>query len=798
MSMKEAQTRSALIDPVLDQKGWSSSPNCQEYWVPEVPVYPGRIDSEGNHRDPGAADYVLYCELEPMAVIEAKAEGYAYDKGETQAKYYAEALGVRFAYSTNGHDVIEYDMANGGKSRVFPMSQFPTPYELAQQYGKDERSELEKVCQWTPFAHPGGKFTRYYQERAVEAVIAKLGRGEKRALLTLATGTGKTFIAYQLCRKLVLARWSNTKPLGNREPTILFITDRNILADQALGDFYFQDHACFRYLAGTEKVPMDRLVYFTLFQTLLGEDGNDTKYKKFKPDFFDLVIIDECHRGGRNDESQWRKILDYFSGACHVGLTATPQCDVNGNTYEYFGKPAYEYSLRRGIADGFLTQYRVDKLKSTLSAYKVEDGDIINCPEEIDPTKWYGNDEIERKHMLIYERDKHFVEALLERMPLDQKAIVFCVTQSHARRIARIIREVAATKGQADPHYCEVVTADAGKIGEGYLKQFQNNENTIPTILTTSEKLSTGVNAVNIRSIALFRNVNSMVEFKQIVGRGTRVCEGKGYFKIYDFTDATDKFKDPAWDGEVVCPKCGQNPCVCHKPEHKPCPVCGNYPCTCPPKPCPKCGHLPCICPPPVKPTIKIQLGPNRVVEAHWEEYVFVDDQRISVSEFIQNFVEAVTKVASDEQELREKWSTPDSRQELLESLKEYGYSPDRLKDVQKMLEREDCDILDIMLNLVYSEEALTRAWRVKHMESELAKLNPARRAFAEVVLQKYVTSGVWVLTRATLHDYLKIKFGSIAEATSELGYTNPADVIGLYDDLQRKLYDLSAEKVAV
>lgn len=786
--MNEALTRAQLIDPVLRKKGWRDDLVDGDHWIPEE-VFPGRIDSEGNHQDPGRCDYVLYCGLERVAILEAKADEYEYDKGETQARYYAAALGVRFTYSTNGQKVLEIDTLTQ-KTRTFAMKDFPSPEELVQKYGKDTRSELEKRCADIPFSRGGGKFPYYYQQRAVEAVIRKLGNGEKRALLTLATGTGKTFIAYQLCHKLVEAKWSNGRKLGDKEPQVLFITDRNILADQAQGDFYFPERSCFRYLAGTEKVPMDRKVYFTLFQTLLGEDGTEEKYKKFDPDFFDLVIIDECHRGGANDESQWRKILDYFKGACHVGLTATPKCDVNGETYKYFGKPAYRYSLGMGIHDGFLTPFRVDELKSTLSQYQVTDGDIIDYPDEVDPHRKYGNDQIEHKRMLIDERDRHFVDVLMERMPLDQKAIVFCVTQSHARRIARIIKEKAVAKGITDPNYCEVVTADSGSTGEGYLKAFQNNENTIPTILTTSQKLSTGVNAKNIRSIVLFRNVGSMVEFKQIIGRGTRAYPGKGYFKIYDFAGASRQFEDPAWDSEdPFCPKCGQNPCVCKKSPPKPCPKCGKYPCECPPEPCPKCGHLPCICPAPVRPTITITLSPTRSIESHWEDFVFVDGKKVSVQDFIDQFIAAVKGVAKDKEDLRKRWANPETRQGLFDAFSAFGFAPDQLKVVQKMVEKTECDVLDVMLDLVYGVAPLTRAWRASHLDAELAKMNDARRGFAEVVLAKYVEDGVWSLNRATLFNYIKMKFGSIDEAMKSFDCPAPEKVVEFYGNLQENIY---------
>lgn len=771
--MNEAPTRTKLIDPVLREKGWEGAPYR---WEPEWRVFPGRIDSNGEHGKPGFADYVLFRDSVMVAVVEAKADKYAFDKGEAQSRFYAQALGVRFAYATNGQRVLETDMKTGA-TRTFEISAFPSTAELDALYGVDDRSELEKACAAVPFSKAGGKTPYYYQERAVEAVIKKIGAGEKRALLTLATGTGKTLIAYQLCHKLVSAKWRNGRPLGKSEPTILFVTDRNVLADQAKGDFFFSEKACFRYVSGTQNPPLDRLVYFTLFQTLLGEDGEQEKYRKFKPDFFDLVIIDECHRGGRNDESEWRKILDYFKDAVHVGLTATPQCDVNGSTYAYFGQPAYVYSLKRGIEEGYLTQYRVAKLVSTLTDYQVTDGDIINYPDEVNPDKPYENDQIERKRMIIDERDRHFVEELFKRMPHDQKAIIFCVTQAHARRIARMIRGFAFEHDYtSDSNYCEEVTADSGEGGEHFLKQFQNNENEIPTILTTSQKLSTGVNAKNIRSIVLFRNVNSMVEFKQIVGRGTRVYPGKGFFYIYDFTNATDNFVDPAWDGEVVCPNCGRNPCVCTKP------VPGGSPGS---------GSRPDSEPAPVKKDIVIRLSPSRTIAARWEEYVFIGDQRVSLQDFIDRFRTAIAELSKDKEDLHRRWARLETREEILGELSEAGFTRDRIKQLQAIIEREKFDVLDVALDLVYDVEPLTRAWRAEHLKRELERMSPVRRKFAEAVLSDYVQNGVWSLGRATLFNYIKHTYGSIEEALKLFDCPQPEKVLELYDDLQERIYQV-------
>lgn len=786
--MNEAETRATLIDPALTQSGWLPGGKTPYRRVAEVSVAPGRVAADGSHPKPKKADYVLYVDKTPVAVVEAKADTYSYAAGETQARFYANALDIRFAYSTNGQKFLEIDMKTQA-FRVLEMDEFPKAEFFMEKLKERVFNYLETVCQKIPYSRASGKTVRYYQERAVEAVIRKIGNGGKRALLTLATGTGKTFIAYQLMYKLTEAKWQKNN-LGVKPPRILFVTDRINLADQAMDDFPFKEGYCVRCTAATD-IKLDRNIYVTLFQTLLGDDGEDTKYKLFGADFFDMVIIDECHRGGANDESQWRTILNYFSDAVHIGLTATPKCDVNGSTYEYFGQPVYTYKLKDGIDDGFLTPYRVENCESTLASYQYLKGDIVSHPELLDDKAVYSNDALEHLHILVEERDRHFVTELLNRMPLDQKGIIFCVTQAHAHRITRIISEEAAKRGKNDPEYCVTVTADTGETGNGYLRKFRKVDETIPTLLTTSQKLSTGVDAINIRSIVLFRNVNSMVEFKQIVGRGTRPCEGKGYFKIYDFTGATKKFSDPDWDGDVVCPKCGQNPCVCEK-DHKPCPICGQWPCICPPKPCPICGHIPCICPPKPKPQpieIKITLSPQRIITAKWTSYVFFGDEKLDVKEFILRLVNAVKAAEENPIAFRDRWITDDSRSEFLEIMADKGFDEGRLREVQKMLNQQEYDVFDVLMDLAYNVEPVTRAMRAERVKEVLAGYPPKLREFAEDILKNYVNDGVWTLTRKALSDLVLLKYHSMSEALRVLGMENAKALGTFFANLQQGIY---------
>ena len=417
--MNEAQVRHDLIDPALKAAGWESLPAKVAV---EQTIAPGPVSQEdGQSHNPEFADYVLMYGNRRIAVVEAKASDKNYRAGEAQARKYAAALGVRFAYATNGSQVFCMDLTLGTTSTV-ELDGFPTPAELMSVLDRETASLLEKICREIPWSFAGNRGIRYYQERAVEGVIKALGSGKKNALVTLATGTGKTFIAYQLCHKLVAAKWTR-QGMGLRKPRILFLTDRNILADQALDSFAFAEGDCYRLKAAVDNPPLDRIVYFTLYQTLLGKEGEcenmaegeaekpKVKFEKFPRDFFDLVIIDECHRGGANDESEWHAVLEYFASASHVGLTATPKCDTNRDTYKYFGKPVYTYSLRQGIEDGFLTPYRVQNRLACHGCWndmrhEFDHGDFLWCPRKEKPEEKFECTKAITAPMVIRQMEK--------------------------------------------------------------------------------------------------------------------------------------------------------------------------------------------------------------------------------------------------------------------------------------------------------------------------------------------------------------------------------------------------------
>ena len=477
-----------------------------------------------------------------------------------------------------------------------------------------------------PFEDKGGYFLpRYYQDIAIQRVLEAIAAGNPRVLLTLATGTGKTFIAFQIAWKLFQSRW-NLGREPSRRPRILFLADRNILANQAYNAFSpFPEDAMVRIepadIRKKGRVPKNGSLFFTIFQTFMSgppKDGKPSPYfGQYPPDFFDFIAIDECHRGGANDESTWRGILEYFAPAVQLGLTATPKRKENVDTYAYFGEPVFTYSLKDGINDGFLTPFRVRQISTTLDDYVYTPDDTL-IEGEVETGRRYLEPDFNRI-IEIKEREAHRVKLFLEQIDQREKTLVFCATQEHALAVRDLINQMKASK---DPNYCQRVTANDGALGEQHLRDFQDNEKSIPTILTTSQKLSTGVDARNIRNIVLMRPINSMIEFKQIIGRGTRLYDGKDYFTIYDFVKAHHHFSDPEWDGELEppvepdrCPKCGQEPCVCETPPPGPCPRCGQTPCRCQAEPCPTCGKIPCRCKKRTRAKIKLADGKARNIQ---------------------------------------------------------------------------------------------------------------------------------------------------------------------------------------
>lgn len=803
--MDETATRRTKIDPKLYEVGWEQVPDS--VILTEQRAYqiaPGRVERI-KHQNPKKADYVLEYRGQKLAVIEAKSDERHVSEGVEQAKRYAEMLNIRYTYATNGDEIWAIDMGvkndNGEyvvPSKEGPAERFPTPQELWKMTFPDynEWRDNFNLC---AFNRDGNRTPRYYQEIAINKVLAAVANEQRRILLTMATGTGKTYTAFQICWKLFQTGW-NKNLTPNRKPRILFISDRNILANQAKNDFgNFNEDSMVRVtpeeLAKNHgKVPTSRHIYFTIFQTFMSNDDSGNPYfMQYPQDFFDFIIIDECHRGGANDESEWRRLMEYFSDAYQLGMTATPRRRENANTYQYFGNPVYSYSLKQGIADGYLTPFRVWISESNIDDYKYNPDDDVEG--DIDKEKTYTESDFYNGNIVMRDRDEYRVKEMLGKIEPDEKTIVFCATQQHAAIIRDMINQ---HKSRPDSNYCVRVTSDDGKEGENMLKQFQNNDRLRPTILTTSQKLSTGVDARNVRNIVLLRPVNSMVEFKQIIGRGTRLFDNKYYFTIYDFVGAAKNFEDAEWDGDPFCPVCGNYPCTCNKKPKQPCPKCGQTPCVCPkepPEPCPVCGHLPCTCQGQggkKKDTIVVKLSKERKVElfTKWEEKVQFGDELIGVDELVVRLFGAIPRFFDGAEDLRKKWEHPDTRKVVLDRLEQEGFGEDKLLMIQRVMQKEECDLLDVLEYLAYSEQPIERAERVRRVkEKYFNDLAEEQSNFFTFILDFYVRNGFKELAMDKLKDFINIKYNSMTDAKRKLDMT-AQDLRAQYIALQSALYD--------
>ena len=790
--MNEADTRANLIDPKLKACGWGVVEGSKILREQYAKITDGKIQTGGSRSKPMIADYILVYKGIKLAVVEAKSDDLGVGEGVAQAKQYADKLKLETTYSTNGKEIYSICMKTGAEGLV---DNYLTPEELWNKTFAVQNEWREKFAN-VPYENKSGTWQlRYYQEIAVKNTLEALANNKERILLTLATGTGKTAIAFQIAWKLFQTRW-NLKRDGSRRPRILFLADRNILADQAFNSFSaFPEDALVRIKPSEIKkkgnVPTNGSIFFTIFQTFMSgtdKEGNPAPYfGSYPPDYFDFIIIDECHRGGANDEGNWRAIMNYFAPAVQLGLTATPKRQDNVDTYKYFGEPVYIYSLKEGINDGFLTPFKVKRISTTLDDYIYTSDDQI-IEGEIEEGRNYKEGDFNRI-IEIKEREAKRVQIYMDEANQKEKAIIFCATQDHASAVRDLVNQY---KTSANPNYCVRVTANDGEIGEQFLREFQDNEKTIPTILTTSQKLSTGVDARNIRNIVLMRPVNSMIEFKQIVGRGTRLFDGKEFFTIYDYVDAYHHFAEPEWDGEPLEPEpdkpkqpkqpcivCDQSPCVCEKASKEPCDI---------------CGELNCNCNKQKKVKIKLRDGKEREIQSMISTSFLADGKPISAEQFLNNLFGELPNLFKNEAELRKQWSKPDTRKILLEKLDAAGFPKNDLLIVQSLVNMEKSDLFDV-LEYVFNGNynSLTREQRVAASQATIfAILDDKQKEFIEFVLSKYVETGVDELDIEKLPQLLINKYQSMPDALEILG--NAKDVGLLFMEFQKYLYE---ERVA-
>ena len=766
----EADTRANYIDPALKAAHWQPNNIIREHYFTDGRKLAGNVRGQRCF-----VDYLLHKDNRYLAVIEAKKESEHPTKGLQQAIDYATKLKVRYVYSSNGKQTYEFDLETGKGTYI---EFYPTPDEVEQRYAGCI-TNLGQALREIPFHLEGTMLPRYYQELAVHAATDAIGQGKHRILLTLATGTGKTFIAFQIVHKLFQARW-NREQLGNRRPRILFLADRNILADQAINTFNPYEKDLIK-INGEEVrqrnglVPTNAHIFFAIYQAIAERENIDGYYKSYPQNFFDLVLIDECHRGAANEAGSWRAILEHFSNAVHLGLTATPKRTDNVDTYEYFGLPAFEYSLKEGINDGFLTPYRVKRVRTNLDELVLTTNDHVIEGESEQDIYQVGDYD---KKIIVDERTELVAKTILENInPLD-KTIIFCENQNHALTMRDMINNHKTIK---DPHYCVRITSDEGKIGRELLEKFQDNDKDIPTILTSSQMLTTGVDARNVRNIVLDRTIGSMVEFKQIIGRGTRVFDGKDYFTIIDFRGATNKFYDDDWDGEPEPHEprgTGETP----PPPYNPEPPNGSEIISDPPIEAPK-------------PRLKIKLGKDRELKVIDVETRYIDEhgKPLTIQEFVERLLNQLPGLFNSIDELRKTWSDPDLRDILLGKLRNAGFDNDQLKSLRRMFEAEDSDMFDLLAFLAFEQPMTTRHFRADIVRNNTGFFSnyPQDKAqqFLHFVLNRYEQTGASELSRERLPTLIELSgLGTTKDATQAFG-GRPAHLLNAFKEIQIQLY---------
>lgn len=773
MNLTESDTRAKFIDPKLKESGW------EEFVIREHYFTDGRKLLGGKRGARLFADYLLRYKNSNLAIIEAKKLGKHPTDGLQQAIRYAEKLKVKFIFATNGEKIYQFDMRTGTGDYI---DDFPSPETLFQE-SIDNLTSLKKQLLGVPFYLTGDKQPRYYQEIAVNKAIEAIADEKPRILLTLATGTGKTFIAFQIVHKLLTVKWNLDK--ADRRPKILFLADRNILADQAINTFNDPYEKDLIKIDGSEVrarngvVPTNAFIFFAIYQAISEKENIGGYYKQYPKDFFDLVIIDECHRGSANEVGSWREILDYFGSAVHLGLTATPKRDDNVDTYNYFRKPVYEYSLKDGINDGYLSPYKVKKVRTNIDSYIYTTADKV-LEGAVEDRRVYRKRDFNRI-IVIPKQIELVAQAILDNINPMDKSIVFCVDQPHALDMRDAINKL---KKVSDPNYCVRITSDEGKPGRDLLELFRNNDRDIPVILTSSQMLTTGVDVHNVRNIIIVREIESMVEFKQIVGRGTRLFEGKDFFTIIDFSEeATDHFYDEDWDGlpdgetEEGGTQTGGNTGGGGGENTG-----GGEDRPRPPLP-----------PRPVK--IVIELSNGRKLKVLDIETRYIDNETgkpLTTLQFLEKLIGFIPDLYHSEEELRQLWSKPETREELLIKLAESGIDEEQLDILKKIFEAENSDIFDVLLHISYECSLITRTQRASHVKADNAFFevfsNLKARDFLRFILERYETDGIKELKRERLSSLIELNnLGTTKEAAKVFG--SAQNLIDAFYKLQENLY---------
>ncbi len=732
MMLSEADTCRMFVLPKLYAAGWDDDRIAEQRTFTD-----GRIVVTGTRtrRRPGKrADYILrYRPDMPIAVVEAKPTYKTPGDGLQQAKDYAETLGLKFAYATNGQGIVEFDYLTGEEREL---DAFPTPEELWARLTTPQGITAEVAERLlTPSYHLSGKSPRYYQEIAINRAVQAILQGKRRVLLTMATGTGKTVVAFQTCWKLWSSRWNRTGEY--RRPRILYLADRNILINGPKDkDFAPFDDARCKIENGIAT--KSREMYFAIYQAIARDERRPGLYREYAPSFFDLIVVDECHRGSARDESNWREILEYFEPAYQLGMTATPLREDNRDTYRYFGNPIYTYSLRQGIDDGFLAPYRVHRVITQWDAtgWRPSQGDLDRYGREI-PDEEYNTAEFERVVALRARTEavaRHLTE-FLKKSDRFGKTIVFCVDQEHALEMRHALVNLNSDLVRQHPDYVCRVTADEGDIGGGHLSNFQDVERPTPVILTTSQMLTTGVDVPTCKNVVLVRVINSMTEFKQIIGRGTRVRDeyGKLWFSIVDYTgSATRLFADPEFDGEPI-----QIDETGIDEPAEPMPAVPELDVPETPEP-----PLPPDLPPGERRKFYFDGGQVEIV-AHLVYELDPDGKQLRVVKFTDYTAEKVRTLFHSATELRRAWADAQGRAEIIAALAERGIDFDELASAAN---QPEADPFDLLCHVAFNAPLRTRRERAQRLRNErkdfFDQYGPEARAILDELLDKYTEHG--------------------------------------------------------
>jgi type I restriction enzyme R subunit len=785
MMPTEADICRTYILPQLYASGWED-----DFILEQLVLTPGRIvplgESKHFRKDGLRADYVLFIRKNiPIAVVEAKAEYKQPGDGLQQAMQYADMLGIKFAYSSNGKGIVEHDYKTG---QEHDLSQFPSPEELwERQRGEWElqKEQDAKDALTSYFEEVGGKTPRYYQQVAINRTVSAVLRGQQRILLTMATGTGKTFVAFQIVWRL----WK-----AGRKKRILYLADRNILIDQAKDLTFSPMGQALHKIKG--RAVKSREVYFALYQALDNPGAVDPLYEQYPEDFFDLIIVDECHRGSAREESSWRGILEYFKPAQQIGMTATPKRNDNIDTYEYFGEPIYTYSLKQGIEDGFLAPYRVYRIISDVDAQglQIDEGVLDRFGREV-PPGLYGTSEFERTVSLLTRTEavaKHLTD-MMKRTGRFGKTIVFCVDQEHALDMRKALKNLNSDLVKIHPNYVQRVVSDEGKFGRSHLDDFQDPEKDTPVILTTSQMLTTGVDAPTCRNIVLFKPIGSMTDFKQIIGRGTRVLEehGKYWFTIIDYVGATRLFYDPAFDGDPVritkTKVDGDGNEVESQDSEDGTLIDGGDET---PTEVPSIPEIPDI------PTIdlprKYYLDSVSVYIIGEQAYELDPQENVlRTVQFTDYVAENVRQLNLTAEHLREVWSSQEQRIEILDQLLSRGIDPQHLAQVTH---HPEADALDLLLHVAYNAPIVSRKERAEKLRQKkqnyLNTFTPAAREILNILLEKYADYGIgeWENLTAVLSVPPCSEFGTPLEITQRFG--GPLEMRQAINQMQQFLYE--------